>query len=117
MLYTFEWDTSEPSLYFILNETLREVDRHKLKPWFAYLELFITALTQLPSINDTVYRGVKVDLSKEYVVGNSYIWWGASLYTDSLKVLESDQFCGTNGKRPIFVMKCLDGRSIKNHSY
>jgi hypothetical protein len=70
--------------------------------WFAYLKLFITALTQLPSINGTVYRGVKADLSKEYVVGNSYIWWGVNSCADNLKVLESDQFCGTTGKLPFF---------------
>jgi hypothetical protein len=117
MLYTFEWDTNQTSFYFILNETLRTEDRQKLKPWFPYLKLFITALCRLPSINDTVYRGVKADLSKEYVIGDTYIWWGVSSCTDSLNVLESDQFCGTIGRRTIFIIKCLDGRSIKNHSY
>jgi hypothetical protein len=116
MLYTFQSDTNQASLYFVLNETLRMADREKLKPWFSYLKLFITGLSRLLPINNVVYRGVKADLSEEYVVGNNYIWWGVSSCTPSLRVLESDQFCGTISKRTIFIIKCLDGRSIRNHS-
>jgi hypothetical protein len=36
ILYTYKWDISQSSLYFILNETLRLEDRQKLKPWKRY---------------------------------------------------------------------------------
>ncbi|CAF2995409.1 unnamed protein product [Rotaria sp. Silwood2] len=117
MLYTFEWIPIEESLYFILNKTLRMRNRELLKPWFPYLRLFIGALIQLPSINDVIYRGVKKDLKDEYPPGTDQIWWGFSSCSDSLGVLESDQFCGTNGIRTMFHIKCLDGRCIKNHTY
>jgi hypothetical protein len=47
-LYTLEWDVYENSLYMILNRTLRRTDRNKLKPWFKYLKLFLTAFFKLP---------------------------------------------------------------------
>ncbi|CAF1432574.1 unnamed protein product [Rotaria sp. Silwood1] len=117
MLYTFEWNTKENSLYFILNQTLRMEDRQKLKPWFLYLKLFITALSRLPSIVDTVYRGVKTDLTGQYELNTNSIWWGVSSCTDNMDILQSEQFCGKTGQRTIFVIKCLNGRSITNHSY
>ena len=47
-LYTMEWGVHEQSLYMILNQTLRNADRAKLKPWFKYLKLFLTAFFKLP---------------------------------------------------------------------
>ena len=117
MLYTIEWAVPEQSLYHILNQTLRLEARDQLKPWFAYLRLFIGALLQLPPINSTVYRGVKNDLSGDYQQETKLIWWGLSSCTDAINVLQSEQFCGTTGTRTMFHIKCLSGRSIKNHSY
>lgn len=47
-LYTMEWDVHENSLYMVLNRTLRLADRGKLRPWFKYLKLFLTAFFKLP---------------------------------------------------------------------
>ena len=47
-LYTMEWGEREKSLYMVLNQTLRMADRSKLKPWFRYLKLFLTAFFKLP---------------------------------------------------------------------
>jgi hypothetical protein len=47
-LYTMEWDVHDKSLYMVLNRTLRAVDRNKLRPWFKYLKLLLTALFKLP---------------------------------------------------------------------
>jgi hypothetical protein len=47
-LYTIEWDVHEESLYWILNRTLRAADRNKLRPWFKYLKLLLTAFFKLP---------------------------------------------------------------------
>jgi hypothetical protein len=49
-LYTMEWNVHENSLYAVLNRTLRLTDRTKLKPWFRYLKLFLTAFFKLPSV-------------------------------------------------------------------
>jgi hypothetical protein len=117
MLYTVNWPNQVDSLYFILNRTLRLEDRNNLKPWFPYLRLFIGALLQLPPINDTIHRGVKEDLSGYYLPNTNSIWWSFSSCTDTIHVLESDEFCGRIGVRTMFHIKCLGGRSVKNHSF
>jgi hypothetical protein len=117
MLYTLDWFPAENSLYLVLNKTLRLEERNQLKPWFSYLRLFLSALSQLPPINDTIYRGINQDLSVNYSLGSNSIWWGVTSCTDTINVLESANLCGTSGVRTIFSIKCLDGRSIKNHSY
>ncbi|CAF3349367.1 unnamed protein product [Rotaria socialis] len=117
MLYTFNWDTNEKSLYYLLNETLRMEKRDKLRPWFSYLKLFLTALNRLPRINDTIFRGVKLDISSQYILGKRQFWWGLSSCTDSMDVLQSEQYCGKDGPRTIFFIKCTSGRSIKRHSF
>ncbi|CAF5159237.1 unnamed protein product, partial [Rotaria magnacalcarata] len=58
-LYSMEWQPQNECLYHVLNTTLRDEKREKLKPWFLFLRLILTALAQLPSITRTVYRGVK----------------------------------------------------------
>ncbi|CAF1622503.1 unnamed protein product, partial [Didymodactylos carnosus] len=69
-LYTMEWESGAPSLYHLLNETLREkTGRQQLEPWFLYLKLFLTALLKLPSKQQTIWRGVRKDLSKQYQIG------------------------------------------------
>jgi hypothetical protein len=47
-LYTMEWNERENSLYIVLNKTLREPDRSKLRPWFRYMKLLLTAFFKLP---------------------------------------------------------------------
>ncbi|CAF1555544.1 unnamed protein product, partial [Rotaria sp. Silwood1] len=52
------WDESaaiylysmQTGFFPMLNKALRDENRHVLKPWFAYLKLFITALEKLPSL-------------------------------------------------------------------
>jgi hypothetical protein len=90
MLYSLEWTPTEKSLYVILNNTLRSEDSEKLKPWHLYLKLFITALDELPSISQTIYRGVKMDLSAQYPQGKTFAWWGFSSCTTSIQVLQSE---------------------------
>ena len=41
MLYSMEWQPKEHSLNLILNRTLRDENREKLKPWFLYLKLIL----------------------------------------------------------------------------
>jgi hypothetical protein len=47
-LYTMEWMVHDNSLYAMLNRNLRLADRAKLRPWFRYLKLFLTAFFKLP---------------------------------------------------------------------
>jgi len=116
-LYTMQFD-GEPSLYLLLNQSLRTENREELKPWFLFLKLFLTALYKLPSHSKTVWRGIKnVDLSSKYRKGIKFAWWGVSSCTTDIEVLESNAFLGKTGLRTIFSIECMNGKSVVNHSY
>ncbi|CAF1377463.1 unnamed protein product, partial [Rotaria sp. Silwood1] len=118
MLYSMGWEPLEECLYFALNATLRSTNRAKLKPWFLYLRLFLTALFRLPSVPKlTVYRGVKLDLSSQFHKGETVVWWGFSSCTTSVEVLQSEQFVGKTGTRTMFNIECHTAKDIRKHSF
>ncbi len=116
-LYTMQF-SGGPSLYKLLNQSLRDENREELKPWFLFLKLFLTALYKLPSQCKTVWRGIKnVDLSSEYKRGTKFAWWGVSSCNMNIEILESNAFLGKTGERTIFSIECFNGKSVINHSY
>jgi hypothetical protein len=116
ILYSMEWVPQEKCLYFVLNATLRDENRQKLKPWFLYLKLFLTALSHLPSTQCTLYRGIKGDVRKDYQKGKTIVWWGFSSCTVIMEVLNNEQFLGSTGARTLFAIECNNGRDIRRHS-
>jgi hypothetical protein len=117
-LYSIEWEPHDECLSRSLNQTLRSTDRQKLNSWYLYLKLILTALAHLPSIsNQIIYRGIKLDLSKDYPQGKKIIWWGFSSCTSSLSVLQSVKFIGKTGIRTMFVIECYSGKNISKHTY
>lgn len=112
-LYTMQWPNPYPSLYTLLNRTLRSEQRNDLIPWFRYLKLFLTALHKLPSIKDTIWRGIRGDVSSQYQTDQ--IWWGVSSCTDTMEVME--RFVGRSGVRTLFTIEAFSGKSIKAHSH
>jgi hypothetical protein len=116
MLYTMEWVPKQKSFYFILNSTLRAENRQRLKPWFRYLKLVLTALSKLPSARRCVYRGMRADLHQSYPKGRVCVWWGFSSCTSTLEVLQSEDFLGKKGNRTMFTIECDTGKDIRNHS-
>ncbi|CAF4929554.1 unnamed protein product, partial [Rotaria sp. Silwood1] len=117
MLYSMEWEPQNESLYFVLNATLRAEDRKKLKPWFMYLKLILTAFSLLPPTRRFVYRGVKCDMRKGYPKDATIIWWGFSSCTTTIDVLENEQFLGSTGTRTLFNIECDNGIGIREHSF
>jgi hypothetical protein len=111
------WEPRDKCLYATLNAILRSEDRDKLEPWFLYLKLFFTALERLPSIHRTVYRGIKLDMHKDYPKGKSVVWWGFSSCTISIDVLQSELFLGITTDRTMFTIECNSGKDIRKHSY
>jgi hypothetical protein len=75
-LYTLEWKPGNHPLYLNLNAVLRAQNRDILVPYFGYLKLILSALWKLQSVKRTVWRGVKADLSSQYPVGKTFVWWG-----------------------------------------
>ncbi|CAF3479741.1 unnamed protein product [Rotaria socialis] len=118
MLYTMGWEPLNKCLYVVLNDTLRSSERQqKLKPWYLFLRLFLSALFRLPLLPKIAYRGVRLDLSKRYTEGKTIVWWGFSSCTTAVSVLQSEQFLGMTGTRTMFTLQCQSARNIRNHSY
>ncbi|CAF2248050.1 unnamed protein product [Rotaria magnacalcarata] len=116
-LYSMEWKPQKECLYYVFNQTLRSENRDKLKPWFLFLRLILTALAQLPSITSTVFRGVKRDMRNEFPKEKTFTWWGFSSCTSKLDVLQSEQFLGMTGPRTFFMIKCDSGKDIRKYSF
>jgi hypothetical protein len=112
-----EWANSE-SLYTVLNQALKSTDRKQLRPWLRYLKLFLTALAKLPfAPQQTVWRGVRKNLSEEYPQGLEVVWWAFSSCTKSLTVLESDLYLGSLGDRTLFSIEAINAKIIREHSH
>jgi hypothetical protein len=95
-----------------LNETLRAENRHALKPWFAFLKLFITALEKLPSTRKTVWRGVSGDVSSIFADGDLHIWWSVNSCSMDLKVVEL--YLTETGT--VFAIETVDAKDISAFS-
>ena len=116
-LYTMESTPKSQCLYYVLNKSLRSANRNEVTPWFSYLRLIIDALSRLPSNRLVVWRGVKGDLSAQYEMGQDYVWWSLSSCTESLPVLESEEFLGTSKARTLFNIQCESGKRICQYSH
>jgi NAD:arginine ADP-ribosyltransferase len=117
-LYTMEWDDQTPSLYSVLNRTLRTEHRDELRPWFKYLALFLTALVKLPCAPlQIVWRGVAQDISAQFPPGTDVTWWSFSSCTTTLTVLENALYLGDATNRTLFSIEEFNARNISAHSY
>jgi hypothetical protein len=97
---------------FCLNKTLQAENRNALKPWFAFLKLFITALEKLPSTEKNVWRGVSGDVSSIFADGDLHIWWGVNSCSMDLKVVE--QYL--NETSTVFAIDAVDAKDISAFS-
>lgn len=80
MLYTSN------AIYRELNKVLRDEKRGQVKKYFPYLRMLLEATGRLPKNNSQLWRGVSVDLSKQYTVGTTITWWGVSSCTSDEQV-------------------------------
>ena len=115
-LYTLEWQPSEYSLFYILNKALRSTNRQLLKPWLLYLRLILTALSRLPSTQLIVYRGINMDLTKQYPIGATIVWHGFSSCLKKTTQLENKLFLSKIDKRTLFVINSHSSKQIYQHS-
>jgi len=104
--------TMPTKFYETLNDALRIENRHKLKPWFAFLKLFITALTKLPSVSGTFWRGVPCDIVSEYIVDRVQIWWSVNSCSTKLNVVE--MFLDKKGT--LFNIQAIEAKNISEYS-
>lgn len=111
-LYTMHWSNSNDNLSTVINTILRCEKRAILKPWFSFLKLILTALFNLPSRKGIIWRGVRGNFSDQYQ--KEKVWWGFSSCTETMGQI--DQFLGRTGERTIFMIDCMHGKAIRNHS-
>ena len=104
--------TMQTSFFSRLNETLRAENRQALKPWFAFLKLFMTALDKLPSIKKIVWRGVKGNVTSIFTDTDMDIWWSVNSCTTDLKIVQL--FIGE--KDTLFAIEVMHGKDISEFS-
>jgi hypothetical protein len=105
------------SIYYLMNQYLRNQDRRSLIPFLKYLKLLLSALYKLPPVKGKVCRGVKANMaelkSKEH---EEITWNGFSSTTLNSKTLDNPMFLGNTGKRTVFFIDCKTGRNISAFS-
>jgi hypothetical protein len=95
-----------------LNTALRAENRHELKPWFAFLKLFITALEKLPPMKGTVWRGVDYDDTLTFVDNDVHPWWGINSCSMAVNIVQP--FLGESGT--LFAIDAIYGKDISMFS-
>jgi hypothetical protein len=108
--------TQDSRVYKELNRRLKLRERESLKPFFPYLKLFLTGLHRLAPVDDTVFRGVSLDLSAKYCQGDDLVWWAFSSATSTAAVLNNDTFLGQVGERTLLSIKVYRCVNIRNYS-
>lgn len=100
--------TMPKSFFSHLNKTLRDKDRHALKPWFAFLKLMMHALEKLPSIEIDVWRGISTHIGSSFTRESMHVWWSVNSCSTDLKVVE----CYLGEKGTLFAIKARFGKDI-----
>ncbi|HEY7309344.1 MAG TPA: ADP-ribosyltransferase domain-containing protein [Gemmataceae bacterium] len=106
--------TCESAFYRRMNATLRDANRTRITPYFAYLRLFFSALSRLKPHRSSLWRGVALDLRAQYPKGGTVAWWGVSSCTSKLSVAQG--FLGWSGRRTLFEVKPVRAVGIRSYS-
>ncbi|CAF1301990.1 unnamed protein product, partial [Rotaria sordida] len=111
-IYTMEW--GETTLYRVLNDALRSENRKALKIWFPYLKLFDTALDKFPTVKEVVWRGVPIDIGKDFTKDQIVTWWSVNSCSSSVNVIES--FLGNGKNATLFSIETINGKRISGYT-
>eukprot|EP00698_Gefionella_okellyi_P020772 TRINITY_DN6576_c0_g1_i1.p1 TRINITY_DN6576_c0_g1~~TRINITY_DN6576_c0_g1_i1.p1 ORF type:complete len:645 (+),score=85.43 TRINITY_DN6576_c0_g1_i1:266-2200(+) len=118
-LYTMEWKPTRNSVYYKLNQALREENREHLKPYFLYLRLLMHALRKLPPVQlPIIYRGIAgtgLNLESIYRVNRNVPWWGFSSCAETESV--SLKFMGSGTEKFMFHIQASGVRIQQFSAY
>ncbi|MCX2184155.1 uracil-DNA glycosylase [Streptomyces sp. SKN60] len=106
--------TCESGFYRTINAVLRSPDRSRLQPYLPYLRLLFSAVSGLPARTEPLWRGVGLDLRRQYPLGSTVTWWGVSSCTSELSVARA--FLGSRGKRTLFEVTPARAVGIRSFS-
>jgi hypothetical protein len=107
-----EWD--ESSLYRVLNKALRDENRKALTIWFPYLKLFDTALDKLPTVKESLWRGVPLDIGKKLTENQIITWWTVNSCSSSVKIIKN--FLGSNNNSTLFLIEAVNGKKVSGYT-
>jgi hypothetical protein len=107
-----EW--GDETLYRVLNRALRSENRQALKIWFPYLKLFDTALDKLPTVKGNVWRGVSVDIGKNFTKNQTVTWWSINSCSSSVDVIKN--FLGNNKSSTLFLIEAVNGKKVSGYT-
>ncbi|CAF0860217.1 unnamed protein product [Adineta steineri] len=111
-IYTMEWGRA--SLYHVLNEALRDANRQNIIIWLSYLKLFDTALDKLPTVKESVWRGVPLDTGKNFTKNQILTWWTVNSCSSSVKVIKN--FLGNNKSSTLFLIEIINGKKVSGYT-
>ncbi|CAF1066075.1 unnamed protein product [Adineta steineri] len=111
-IYTMEW--GDQTLYRVLNQTLRNENRHLLKVWFPYLKLFDTALNKLPSVKEVVWRGIIADIGKNFTKNQIITWWSINSCSSSVNIIKG--FLGNEKNSTTFLIEAVKGKKVSGYT-
>ncbi|CAF3797695.1 unnamed protein product [Rotaria sp. Silwood1] len=111
-IYTMEW--GDTNLYRVLNKALRSENRQALKIWFPYLKLFDTALDKLPTVKEVVWRGVPLDIGKNFTKNQIITWWSINSCSSSVNVIKN--FLSNDKNSTLFLIEAVNGKKISGYT-
>jgi hypothetical protein len=111
-IYKMEW--GDTALYRVLNKALRSENRQALKIWFPYLKLFDTALDKLPTVKGVVWRGVPLDIGKNFTENQLLTWWSVSSCSSLVNVIKD--FLGNGKNSTLFLIEAMNGKKVSGYT-
>jgi len=111
-IFTMEW--GETSLNRLLNQALRSKNRDAVKIWFPYMKLFVTALDLLPTVEDTVWKLVPLDIAEKLTPHQTFTCWSFSSCTTSIDVCE--RFLNDKKNLGLFAIEITNGKKISQYA-
>ncbi|CAF0900588.1 unnamed protein product [Adineta steineri] len=114
-IYIYTMEMSDDScVYRILNQTLREEDRSKVRPWFGYLKLLDSATSKLPNFKGTIFRGIDKDVTISFKEGQRITWWSITSCSKSIAVISS--FISKSSSSTLFNIECSNGKLVSSYT-
>ena len=111
-IYTMEWDGK--TIYRLLNQALRSEDRLGLNIWLPYIQLFNTALHLLPTVKESVWRGVSLNIGEMFVKDQILTWWSVNSCSSSVAVIE--RFLRNISNSTLFLIEVMNGKKIAGYT-
>ena len=111
-IYTMEW--GDTTLYRVLNNALRSENRQALKIWFPYMKLFDTALDMLPTVKGNLWRGVPLDIGKNFTENQLLTWWSVNSCSSSVNVIKD--FLGKGKNATLFLIEAVNGKRVSGYT-